>query len=62
MLIIKERNEILETLTKILNCCYMSDLKFYPDKGRLEATIKNMSFSNEAKRYALNYIGLEVTC
>lgn len=60
MLIIKERNEILETLTSMLKCCYMSDLKFYPDKGRLETTITNMSFSNEAKRYALNYVGLEV--
>ena len=56
----KEKNKILETLTTMLNCCYMSDLKFYPDKGRLESTINSMSFSNEAKRYALNYVGLEV--
>jgi hypothetical protein len=60
MLIIKERNKILETLTTILNCCYMSDLKFYPDKGKLKTTINSMSFSDEAKRYALNYVGLEV--
>lgn len=60
MLIIKERNEILEKLKDILDCCFISDLKFYPDKGRLETTINNMSFSNEAKRYALNYAGLEV--
>lgn len=60
MLIIKERNEILETLTTMLNCYYMSDLQFYPNKGRLKTTINNMSFSNEAKRYALNYVGLEV--
>ena len=60
MLIIKERNEILEKLKDILDCCYMSDLKFYSDKVRLESTIKSMSFSNEVKRYALNYVGLEV--
>ena len=60
MLIIKERNEILEKLTAILSCNYMSDLKFYPNKGELKKTINNMSFSNEAKRYALNYVGLEV--
>ena len=59
-LIIKEKNKILETLTTMLNCCYMSDLKFYPDKGILKTTINSMSFSNEAKRYALNYVGLEV--
>ena len=62
MLIIKERNEILETLTAMLKCCYMSDLKFYPDKGRLEETIKDMNFSDEAKKYAFTYVGLEVTC
>ena len=60
MLIIKEKNEILEKLKDILDCSFISDLKFYPDKGRLETTITNMSFSNEAKRYALNYVGLEV--
>lgn len=60
MLIIKEKNEILEKLTAILSCNYMSDLKFYPDKGRLESTINSMSFSDEVKRYALNYVGLEV--
>lgn len=60
MLIIKEKNEILEKLKDILDCCFISDLKFYPDKGRLETTINNMSFSNKAKRYALNYVGLEV--
>ena len=60
MLIIKERNEILEKLKNILDCCFISDLKFYPDKGRLKTTINNMSFSNEAKKYALNYVGLEV--
>ena len=59
-LIIKDKNQILETLKEILNCCFISDLKFYPDKSRLESTINNMSFSNEAKRYALNYVGLEV--
>ena len=60
MLVVKEKNEILETLTSMLKCCYMSDLKFYPDKGRLKTTINSMPFSNEAKRYALNYVGLEV--
>lgn len=60
MLIIKEKNKILETLTTMLNCCYMSDLKFYHDKDKLKTTINSMSFSNEAKRYALNYVGLEV--
>lgn len=60
MLIIKEKNEILEKLKDILNCYYMSDLQFYPDKDKLKTTINNMSFSTEAKRYALNYVGLEV--
>ena len=60
MLIIKERNEILEKLTAILSCNYISDLKFYPNKGELKTTINSMSFSDEAKRYALNYVGLEV--
>ena len=60
MLIIKEKNKILETLTTMLNCCYMSDLKFYPDKDKLKTTINSMSFSDEVKRYALNYVGLEV--
>ena len=60
MLIIKEKNKILETLTTMLNCYYMSDLKFYSDKDKLKTIINSMSFSNEAKRYALNYVGLEV--
>lgn len=60
MLIIKERNEILKKLKDILDCCFISDLKFYHDKGRLESTINSMSFSDEVKRYALNYVGLEV--
>ena len=60
MLIIKERNRILETLVENLNCNFISDLKFYPDKGRLESTIKDMNFSDEVKQYALNYIGKEV--
>ena len=60
MLIIKEKNQILENLKENLNCCFISDLKFYSDKVRLESTIKSMSFSNEVKRYALNYVGLEV--
>ena len=60
MLIIKDKNQILETLKETLNCCFISDLKFYPDKSKLESTINSMSFSNEAKRYALNYVGLEV--
>lgn len=60
MLIIKEKNKILETLTTMLNCYYMSDLKFYPNKDKLKTIINSMSFSNEAKRYALNYVGLEV--
>lgn len=60
MLIIKEKNKILETLTTTLNCCYMSDLKFYPDKDKLKTTINSMSFSDEVKKYALNYVGLEV--
>ena len=60
MLIIKEKNEILEKLKDILDCCFISDIKFYPDKGRLKTTINSMFFSNEAKRYALNYAELEV--
>ena len=60
MLIIKERNEILEKLTAILNCNFISDLKFYPNKGKLKTTINSMSFSDEVKKYALNYVGLEV--
>ena len=59
---LKKKNKILETLTTMLNCCYVSDLKFYPDKDKLKTTINSISFSNEAKRYAFNYIGKEVTC
>ena len=60
MLIIKERNEMLEKLKDILDCCYTSDLKFYPDKDKLKTTINSMFFSDEVKKYALNYVGLEV--
>lgn len=60
MLIIKDKNQILETLKEALNCCFISDLKFYPDKDKLKTIINSMSFPNEAKRYALNYVGLEV--